>query len=107
MIDVNERNGVFVNLAHACLGRLSPNVRRVDFAMDAYQAFRVRVVLREESQNDREELREAMEDFEASTRQPPYDLPFDVALEIRIDTDPLRWRTEDDGFLGLYWEKQD
>lgn len=103
MVDVTTRNKAFVNFAAACLGQLSRNVRRVDFAMDSPGVYRVRVVLREESPEDRLALAEVLEDFEA-TRDPPYDGPFDVALEVLIEAGQITRPGDDAGYLGLYCE---
>jgi hypothetical protein len=104
MVDVKLRNKAFVNFAAACLGQVSRNVRRIDFAMDSPEAYRVRVVLREESPDDRDALAEILEDFEA-TREPPYDERFDIALEVLIEAGQFSRPSVDAGYLGLYCEK--
>lgn len=98
------KNKAFVNFAAACLGQLSGNVRRVDFAMDSLDAYRVRVVLREESADDRSALTEILEDFEA-TREPPYEGKFEIALEVRVEAGQISRPPIDAGYLGLYCEK--
>jgi len=105
MVDANLRNGAFVNFAAACLGRVSRNVRRIDFAMDSEQAYRVRVVLREESLADREGLQEMLEDFEAMTREAPYEVSFKTALEVTIEAEEISRPPIDSGYLGLYCEQ--
>lgn len=104
MVDVNMKNKAFVNFAAACLGQISRNVRRVDFAMDSPDVYRVRVVLREESSADRSALEEVLEDFEA-TREPPYEGTFEIALEVRIEAGQVSRPPIDGGYLGLYCEK--
>lgn len=104
MVDVNIRNKAFVNFAAACLGQVSRNVRRIDFAMDSPDAYRVRVILREESYGDRVALSEILEDFEA-TREPPYEGRFEIALEVRIEAGQISMSPVDVGYLGLYCEK--
>jgi hypothetical protein len=104
MVEVNLRNKAFVNFAAACLGQLSRNVRRVDLAMDSLEAYRVRVVLREESADDRLALSEILEDFE-TTREPPYEGKFEIALEVRIEAGRISRPPIDAGYLGLYCEK--
>ena len=105
MVDTEARNAAFVNFAEACLGRVGRNVRRIDFAMDSVQTYRTRVVLRKESSADREELQEMLEDFEAMTRQPPYDAPFHIDLDVRIEAEKISRPPMDAGYLGLYCEK--
>ncbi|PTT78937.1 hypothetical protein DBR42_22465 [Pelomonas sp. HMWF004] len=106
MTDTNTRNAAFVNFAAACLGQVSRNFRRIDFAMLSESAYRVRVVLREESSEDRAALQEMVEDFEAMTRDFEDDRPFEVTLETCIEPGQLRRPTEDIGYLGLYCESE-
>jgi len=73
--------------------------------MDSEQAYRVRVVLREESLADREGLQEMLEDFEAMTREAPYEVSFKTALEVTIEAEEISRPPIDSGYLGLYCEQ--
>jgi hypothetical protein len=74
------------------------------FSILLLEAYRVRVILREESPEDRMALREVLEDFEA-TREPPYERQFEIALEVRIEAGQISRPEIDAGYLGLYCEK--
>ena len=103
-VDIAIRNREFVNFASGCLGWLSANVRSVHFAMDVEFSYRARFVLRHDSAEDRECIKEALEDFEA-TRLPPYDKPFSVKLEVIVNAGDLVHVPHETGYLGLYCQK--
>jgi hypothetical protein len=100
-IDINSRNVAFVNFAAACLGWVSPNFRRIDYALGPDGVHKVRIVLREESAKDRQSIQEILDDFEAM-RLPPYDIKFDVQLELLIESRKVSRPSIDSGYLGLY-----
>lgn len=85
---VDHRNGDFVNFAAAFAGRISTNCRAIDFSASGPASFGCRVVLRHESAEDRQQVAEALEDFEAM-RRPHYELPFQVACEIVVSAEHI------------------
>lgn len=99
-ISIHDRNIAFGNFVQTCLGTVSRNVRRIDFAMDDVDRFRFRFVLREESPEDRDAIQNTLDDFEALQA-----FPVHFTTEIIVSATAQIHPDRNAGYLGVYCEK--